>query len=144
MAIDNGTVLVLITVLVLPIAAIAFARSGGAWRRVGKGAFAIEQELPPANPAPAPVERAVQETEARQMLEARSYRLQRSGQAPLDVDAELRKLLDGAGEGAPSIDEELRDEVRRLVVAGNERRLRRGEEPLDVEAETDRQLAQFA
>ena len=59
MAIDNGTVLVLITVLVLPIAAIAFARSGGAWRRVGKGAFAIEQELPPAKPAPAQVERAV-------------------------------------------------------------------------------------
>ena len=77
------------------------------------------------------------------MLEARSYRLQRSGQAPLDVDAELRKLLDGAGEGAPSIDEELREEVRRLVVAGNERRLRRGEEPLDVEAETERQLADF-
>ena len=78
------------------------------------------------------------------MLEARSYRRQRAGQAPLDVDSELRKLLDGAESGAPSIDEELRDEVRRLVIAGNERRLRRGQEPLDVEAETERQLDQFA
>src|SRR5215212_10009672 len=134
MAIDNGTVLGLITLLVLPVAAIAFARSGGAWRRIGKGEFAIEQQPAPRDPPSAHVERAVQEAEARQMLEARSYRRQRSGQAPLDVDSELRKLLDGAGGGTPSLDEELRAEVRRLVVAGNERRLRRGEAPLDVEA----------
>jgi len=144
MEVDNGTVLVLITVLVLPIAAVAFARSGGAWRRIGKGDFAIEQEPAPRHPEPAHVERAVQEAEARQMLEARSYRLQRAGQPPLDVEAEVRKLLEGTGDGAPSVDDELRDEVRRLVIAGNERRLRRGQEPLDVEAETNRQLAQFA
>jgi hypothetical protein len=143
MAIDNGTVLVLITVLVLPVAAIAFARSGGAWRRIGKGEFAIEQEPAPRHPEPAPVQRAIQEEEARQMLEARSYRRQRAGQEPLDVDSELRKLLEEAGDVAPSVDEELREEVRRLVIAGNERRLRRGQEPLDVEAETERQLADF-
>jgi hypothetical protein len=141
---DNGTVLVLITVLVLPVAAIAFARSGGAWRQIGKGDFAIEQEPAPRHPEPAHVERAVQEAEARQMLEARSYRRQRAGQEPLDVDSELRKLLDGAEAGPLSVDEELREEVRRLVIAGNERRLRRGQEPLDVEAETERQLDQFA
>jgi hypothetical protein len=140
---DNGTVLVLITVLVLPVAAVAFARSGGAWRRIGKGDFAIEQETAPSPPAPAHVERAVQEAEARQMLEARSYRRQRAGQAPLDVDSEVRRLLDGTAGGPPSVDEELREEVRRLVVAGNERRLRRGQEPLDVEAETERQLVDF-
>ena len=141
---DNGTVLVLITVLVLPVAAIAFARSGGAWQRIGKGDFAIEQEPAPRSSEPARVERAVQEAEARQMLEARSYRRQRAGQEPLDVDSELRKLLDGAEAEPPSVDEELREEVRRLVIAGNERRLRRGQEPLDVEAETERQLDQFA
>ena len=140
---DNGTVLVLITVLVLPVAAVAFARSGGAWRRIGKGDFAIEQEIAPRPPGPAHVERAVQEAEARQMLEARSYRRQRAGQEPLDVDSELRKLLDGAEVGPPSVDEELREEVRRLVIAGNERRLRRGQEPLDVEAETERQLEDY-
>jgi hypothetical protein len=144
MAIDNGTVLVLITVVVLPVAAIAFARSGGAWGRIGKGDLAIEQEPAPRAPAPAHVERALQEAEARQMLEARSYRRQRAGQAPLDVESEVRKLLDGTGDAAPSVDDELREEVRRLVIAGNERRLRRGQEPLDVEAETERQLAQFA
>ena len=77
------------------------------------------------------------------MLEASSYRLERSGEAPLDVEAELRSLLDGAAAETPGVDEELREEVRRLVVARNERRLRQGEQPLDVEAETERQLADF-
>jgi hypothetical protein len=143
-AIGSGTVLVLITLVVLPIAAVAFARSGGAWRRIGKGEFAIEQEPPPAAGAgPAQVDRVAQEAEARQMLEAKSYRRVKNGLAPLDVEAEVRRLLEGAAPTATGIDEELRDEVRRLVIAGNERRLRRGEEPLDVEAETKRQLSDF-
>jgi hypothetical protein len=141
MAIDNGTVLVLITVVVVPVAAIAFARSGAAWKRVGKGAFAIEQEPAPRTASPPPVDRALQAAEARQMLEASSYRRQRKGLEPLDVEAEMRKLLDSETE--PTVDEELRAEVRRLVIAANERRMRRGEEPLDVDAETERQLADF-
>ena len=139
-AIDDGTILVLITVVVLPIAAIAFARSGPAWRRVGKGAFAIEQET--GKRVPARVDPALQAAEARQMLEARSYRRVRSGQDPIDVEAEMRRLLDDNAE-RPTVDEELRSEVRRLVIAGNERRMRRGEAPLDVDAETERQLADF-
>jgi hypothetical protein len=144
MALDNGTVLVLITVLVLPVAAIAFARSGGAWRRIGKGEFAIEPEEPPSRPPSAHAERAVQEAEARQMLEARSYRRVHNGESPLDIDAEVRRLLDIPDAPPAEMDEELREEVRRLVVARNERRMRRGEQPLDVEAEVERQLGEFA
>ena len=77
------------------------------------------------------------------MLEAKSYRRQLRGEAPIDVEAAVSRLLDEPVE-APVEDDELRAEVRRLVVVSNERRLRRGEEPLDVEAETERQLAQFA
>jgi hypothetical protein len=145
MAIDNGTVLALITVIVLPIAAIAFARSGPLWRGIGRGPFAIDQDLPPrAGGRPAtPVDPAIQAAEARQMLEARSYRLERRGEAPLDVEAEVRQLLEAAAGQAATVDEELREEVRRLVIAQNERRLRRGEAQLDVEDETERQLANF-
>src|SRR4051794_18066640 len=119
MAIDNGTVLVLITLAVVPVAAIAFARSGGAWRQVGKGAFGIEAEPAPRKPPPAHVERALQEAEARQMIEARSYRRVRSGQAPLDVETEVRQLLAQDDRPAPEVDGELREEVRRLVVVRN-------------------------
>jgi hypothetical protein len=145
-AVDSGTVLAAITVVVLPIAAIAFARSAGAWRRVGKGAFAIEQEPPPRRASATP-DRRLQEAEARQMLEAKSYLRLRSGQEPIDIEAELGRLLEpgcAEVETEGEVDEELREEVRRLVIARNERRMRRGEEPLDVEAEVERQLAEIA
>ena len=144
MTIDSGTVLILITLIVVPIAGVAFARSGAAWSRIGKGAFAIEQEIPTKRPAePAKVDPAMQAAEARQMLEARSYRRQRAGGEPLDVEAELARVLETAATPAPA-DAALREEVRGLVIAGNERRMRRGEDPLDVEAETQRQLDEIA
>lgn len=139
-----GYVLTLITLIALPIALVAFARTGPLWQSVGKGRFAIEQEIPPprgiSQPDP-PVDRRLQETEARQMLEAKSYRRRLRGEAPLDVEAEVTRLLDSPGAAGPAIDEKLRDEVRQLVIARNERRMRRGEAPLDVEGEMERQLA---
>jgi hypothetical protein len=141
-----GYVLTLITLIALPVALVAFARSGPLWQSVGKGPFAIEQEMPPpsrlAQPDP-PVDRRLQETEARQMLEAKSYRRRQRGEAPLDVEAEVARLLDAPGAAGPAIDEKLRAEVRQLVVARNERRMRRGEEPLEVEAEVERQLSRL-
>jgi hypothetical protein len=116
--ISSGTVIVLITLVVLPVAAVSFARAGHAWRGIGGGRFSIEQAPPPPRPGTGDeVDRALQEAEARQMLEAKAYRRRRRGE------------------------EELRAEIRTLVIARNERRARRGEEPLDIEAETDRQLA---
>jgi hypothetical protein len=142
-AIGTGTVVGLIALFTLPIAAIAFARSGPAWRSIGKGPLAIDQDLPPQRTAQAgPVDRDLQAVEARQMLEAKSYRRQQRGEPPLDVEAEVKRLLDGSPD-SPSPDAELREEVRLLVVARNERRLRRGQPPLDIEAETERQLADF-
>jgi hypothetical protein len=141
--ISSGTAMVLITLAVLPIAAVSFACSGGAWRGIGGGRFGIEQAPPPPrHSGPEEVDRALQETEARQMIEAKAYRRRRRGEAEeIDVEAEVSRLLDLDVEGAGGHDGELRAEVRSLVIARNERRARRGEEPLDVEAETDRQLA---
>jgi hypothetical protein len=142
--IQAGYVLALITLIALPIALIAFARTGPLWQSVGKGRFAIEQELPPPSrlaQAEAPVDRRLQEAEARQMIAAKSYRGELRGEPPLDVEAEVARLLDAPGAGGPAIDEKLRAEVRQLVVARNERRMRCGEDPLDVEAEVERQLA---
>ena len=59
---------------------------------------------------------------------------------PLDIDAELERLLDDTQAPDLGQDPALRAEVRELVVARNHRRVRAGKEPLDVEAEIERQL----
>ncbi|MGB7684768.1 MAG: hypothetical protein WBL45_03205 [Solirubrobacterales bacterium] len=149
-ATQNGAVLVVIVAVAVPIAAFLFARSGEAWRSIGKGPFSIEPEAPSwARPrgGAEPVDPAIQAAEVRQMLEAKAERLRRRGETPLDVEAETTRLLAEAeapddGDGDP-IEAELREEVRQLVVSRNERRLRQGLEPLDVEKETERQLADF-
>jgi hypothetical protein len=141
--IQSGYVLAAITLLALPIAAVSVARSGPAWRSIGKGPLSIEQELPSPNAgSEAQVDSAMQAAEARQMLEAKSFRRERRGEASLDVEAEVARLLD-APSSKPGVDEALRVEVRELVVARNERRMRAGEEPLDVETEVERQLGDF-
>jgi hypothetical protein len=97
---------------------------------------------PAAGPPPdTAAARAEQEREIRQMLGARSERLVRRGQPPLDIDAELERLLAPAREA--SADAGLTEEVRQLVVARNERRARQGLEPLDVDAEVARTLREL-
>ena len=144
-SLQSGYVLVLITLLILPVAAFSFARSGPAWEEIGKGRFGVMHSMPAPRMSqpPQPVDRAIQAAEARQMLEAKSYlRLQR-GEAPLDVEAEMTRLLEQEQVGKPNLDEKLRAEVRELVIARNERRMRGGKEPLDVDEEVERQVADF-
>jgi hypothetical protein len=138
-----GMILIAVVIAAGPIAAIAFARSGDALKTMGKGQWAIERELPPSRgltDSRPTVPRAVREQEIRQMVEAKSYRRQARGGEPLDIDAEVGRLLTELESPPQGIDRELREEVRQLVLARNERRMRRGEAPLDVEAEVDRQV----
>jgi hypothetical protein len=137
-----GMILIGIVIAVVPIAAIAFARSGSALKTLGKGQWAIERELPPSRgltDSGRSVSPGVRDAEIRQMVEAKSYRRQARGGQPLDVEAEVGRLVSEAETGG-GLDSELREEVRQLVLARNERRMSRGEPPLDVEAEVDRQL----
>ncbi len=145
--VELGTVLILVVLVALPIGAVAFAMgAGNALKQIGKGDFAIEQEMPQrggSGAAPA-VSAAVREEEIRQMVEARSYRRVARGEEALDVDAEVDKLLKpSGGSGTLGHDEDLRDEVRQLVVARNERRRRQGKKALDVEKEIERQLSEL-
>jgi len=140
-------VVLLFTGVAAPLAGILLRRVAGGWDSIGKGPFAIEQQLPLVprylgRPAP-PVDPAIQAAEVRQMLEAKAERRRRRGEAPIDVEAESARLLaepGTAGDVASRQDAKLRAEVRQLVIARNERRMRKGMEPLDVEAETERQL----
>jgi hypothetical protein len=143
-------VVLLFTGVAAPIAGVLFRHVSRGWDSVGKGPFAIEQQLPLVpryltQPAQA-VDPAIQAAEVRQMLEAKASRLQRRGEAPIDIEAEATRLLrpeDGTRDRGAAQDAELRAEVRQLIVTRNERRMRGGLDPLDVEAETERQLEDF-
>lgn len=138
LALSNGEVIILVVLIALPLAAIAFAGAGAVYREIGRGAFAMDHETPTRDGGEG-TPAAMQEAEIRQMLEAKAFRQAQRGEAVLDVDAELEKLLraPAAPRGA---DPALVEEVRQLVVARNERRMRKGQEPLDIEEEVARQL----
>ena len=127
--IDAGVVFIIVVLVALPIGAIVFAAgAGNALSQIGKGDLAIEQEMPQSSGgSSAPVSAEVREEEIRQMIQARSDRGVDKGRKPLNVEAEVEKLLaseeQGPGLGA---DRGLREEVRQLVVARNERRKRQG------------------
>lgn len=145
---QQGIAILLFTGVAAPLVGVLFKRVGAGWDSMGAGPFAILSDQPtrraPGGP-PIPVDPAIQAAEVRQMLEAKSERRRRRGEAPLDVERETQRLLASTGRprGKAAIDAELRAEVRQLVVVRNERRLRQGLEPLDIEAETERQLADF-
>jgi hypothetical protein len=141
-ALTNGEIILIVVFVAIPIALATFAM--GARRSlegIGKGQFGIDREFPRGGGASAPVSKEAREAEVRQMLEAKAYRQSARGETPLDVDAELERLLaEPAPGGRLGADPGLVEEVRQLVVARNERRARKGQEPLDVEAEVERQL----
>lgn len=174
MAIGAGEMSLLLMVLVavvVPIAAIAFARSGRGLDQLGKGNFAVDfDEDPGAGPGGDP-----REDEVRQLVEARAFRRESRGEEPGEVEAEIDRLLalepgepvepvatrrspgiaglDGlppigsppADRGPGPVDDAagLREEIRQIVIAGNERRERRGDPPLDVEPEVERRLREL-
>ena len=87
---EQGGVLLLVAALATPIAALMFARSGPAWRSIGKGPLAIE----PADPdGPDDEDPEVQAAEVRQMVEAKAERQRRRSEEPLDVEAEVERQL---------------------------------------------------
>jgi acyl dehydratase len=120
-------IVLFVVVGVATVAAVwALVTSGGSYDQIGGGRMSLDRQSTPAE----------RQAEIRQMLEARNRRRAARGEAPLDVDAELRALTTQA-------DPEMREEIRGLVEARNARRVARGEEPLDVEAEIDRRLREL-
>ena len=141
-------VVLLFTGIAAPLAGLVFWRVAGGWDSIGKGALAIDQDLPLPRYLRSPeraLDPAIQAAEVRQMLEAKADRLKRRGQPSIDVGAEAARLLAKPAEksGGSRQQATLRSEVRQLVVSRNERRMRRGLQPLDVAAETERQLVDF-
>lgn len=125
-----GTILIVVSLLAVAIAAISYWGSGRIYSGLGRGDLELERDRPAATSSAAEAQE-----EIRQMLQAKSDRREARGEAPIDIEAEIASLRAPA-QGDPA----LRDEVRQLVIARNERRMRQGKEPLDVDAEVERQL----
>lgn len=135
------TVLLVVVIGGTLVAIVTFIGTGKLYDQIGRGGLSINEEAGRGKPgAPATPEAAgVREAEIRQLLMARNERRARRGQAPLDVEEELRRLT-----AKTEIDPALREEIRQLVVARNERRARAGKPPLDVEEEVERQVRELS
>ena len=134
-----GTVLWIVCGLGFVAAFLSLVGSGKTWEEYGKNRLVMDSELTtrsrPAGPIGAPSSTAERDDEIRQLLEARNARRARRGEALLDIETELARLV------APHIDDALGSEIRELVVARNFRRMRSGKPPLDVEDEVARELS---
>ena len=146
-SLSTGDVILIIVFATIPVALITFVLgAGNALNQIGKGPLAVEfesdlpQKVKDDEAATSP---AVREHEIRQLLEAKAYRQRSRGESPLDVDAELERLLSEGSTVGVGADLQLAEEVRQLVVARNERRVRQGKKPLDVDREVERQLREL-
>ena len=146
---DFGTLIWIVVLVVAPIAAILFTGAFGLLDQLGRGGMSLEERVRP-RPGPianSPAARAEREADIRQLVQARHDRGVARGEAPLDVNAEVERLMALDPAAQPEADQQdaaLREEVRQLVVARNERRMARGDEPLDVGEEVDRQMRDLA
>ena len=138
----------IIVVVVAPLAAVLFAGAFGLLDQLGRGGLFVDERPPRPAPVPnSPAAVAEREADIRQFVQARSDRRRARGEAELDVEAEVERLMELDPSAQPEEDQQaaaLRAEVRQLVIARNERRAVRGQPPLDVEAEVDRQLRDLA
>jgi hypothetical protein len=154
---DFGTVIWIVMLVIAPVAAVLFAGAFGMLDQLGRGGLAIDESPQPAprgagGPRPGgAMARAEREAEIRQLVQARHDREAGRGEQPIDVEAEVARLVALDPGGDPDVppderhrqDAALRVEVRQLVIARNERRAAKGQPPLDVEAEVERQMEQL-
>jgi hypothetical protein len=129
-----GTVLFVVCGVGLLVAFAALVTGGKTWEEFGKSRLLLDRDIASATKPGSAAALLERDVEIRQLLEARNARRIRRGEAPIDVEQELRRLT------APQIDGELRGEIRQLVIARNHRRARQGHPPLDVEAEVQREI----
>ena len=160
-----GTVLWIVLGVAAVIAILALVMSSRTWSDFGRGGLVMDRDESGSGSGAGAATVRERDEDIRSMLAARNARRIRRGEAPIDVEHELIRLIrltapgasastvsagedanPGASGGAPgpdpvpTVDPELAEEVRQLVVARNARRTRAGKPPLDIEAEVAREL----
>src|SRR3954449_1638477 len=91
-----GIVVIVVSLVAMVVAVIALASSGRTFEQIGRGGLSLGEDggamSRPAGSGPAPVDTAPRDNEIRQMLGARHARRAARGQAPIDVEQQLRAL----------------------------------------------------
>src|SRR6266550_3427912 len=113
-SLSTGDVILIVVFATIPVALITFVLGArNALDQIGKGPLSVEFEsdLPSKitddEAAATPAER---EAEIRQLLEAKAYRQRLRGEAPLDVESELTRLLEQRAERRSGVHPQLADE----------------------------------
>ena len=85
-----GTVLIVVVLVAIVVAALSYIGSGSIYRGLGRTGLALDEpDLRPGPPPGSAAANAEAREEIRQMLEAKSARMEARGEAPLDIDAEI-------------------------------------------------------
>jgi hypothetical protein len=103
-ATEKGAMVLLVTGVVAPLIGLLLRQVAGGWETIGKGSLSMEHDPESRRPAASapgligfaeqePVDREAQEAEVRQMLLAKAERQRRQGEQPIDVEAEVERLL---------------------------------------------------
>ena len=132
-----GTLIWVVLIVAVVVALAAMASSGKTWEEHGRNRLLMDRDTSPGPRPDSPGSQEERDEEIRQMLAAKNARRARRGEAPVDVEQELRRLT------KQQIDPDLRQEIRDLVVARNYRRTRAGKPPLDVDAEVEREISRL-
>ena len=103
-----GTVVIVLALVAVVVAAASYWGSGSIYGGLGKGGLGMDHDERRPTGAAGPQSAEAQE-EIRQMLEAKSARREARGEAPLDVESELASLT----RAEPAADPALREEVGR-------------------------------
>ena len=130
-----GVVIFAVVAIASVVALITFAVSRKAYDDIGRGTFAMRDEVPtPAPPRPRPPPWPSATTRSASCWLPATTAARAGARRRWTSTQELKRLT------GPVVDPGLRDEVRQLVIARNDRRQRAGKAPLDVDAEVERQL----
>jgi len=87
-----GVVVIAVVALGAIVAIGILVRGSSVYDEIGRGPFSLSSDDGDGSAAPEPA--AVRDEDIRQLLRARNAQRARRGEAPLDVDAEARRLRD--------------------------------------------------
>ena len=141
LAISSGEVILIVTLISVPIAAIAFAGAGAAYRQIGKGAFSIDHDLAAdgLSDSSAGLSAGLDEDLTGEVA-GTGEGTPEGGEGAAGRGGQAAEIAAGTGRAGGASLGTREEEIRQLLEAKAYRQVSRGEEPLNVDSELHRLL----